>query len=174
MNDVFHEQLIVRKKTSGEKAKQVIIIIGGVLVGLVTFFIPILNTLGPVLLVLTIWGAIYLARNYNIEYEYAVTNHYLDIDKIIAQRKRSRVVSLDIRKIDYFISSKDSSMFNAQKNDKSIVQSFDCTSNSGEENVYAIVANVEGKKTRILFEPNEEIVQAINKFFQKKPYQIYR
>lgn len=174
MNDVFHEQLIVRKKTSSEKVKQVLIIIGGVLVGLITFFIPIINTLGPVLLVLAIWGAIYLSRNYNIEYEYAVTNHYLDIDKIIAQRKRSRVVSLDIRKIDYFISSKDSSMFNAQKNDKSIVQSFDCTSNTGEENVYAIVANVEGKKTRILFEPNEEIVQAINKFFQKKPYQIYR
>lgn len=174
MNDVFHEQLIVRRKTSSEKAKQVLIIIGGVLLGLATFFIPILNTLGPVLLVLAIWGAIYLSRNYNIEFEYAVTNYYLDIDKIIAQRKRSRVVSLDIRKIDYFISSKDSSMYNAQKNDKSIVQSFDCTSNKGEENVYAIITNVDGKKTRILFEPNEEIVEAIKKFLQKKPYQVYR
>ncbi|WAM33025.1 DUF6106 family protein [Caldicellulosiruptor morganii] len=174
MNDVFHEQLIVRKKTSGEKAKQVLMIVGGVLLGLATFFIPVLNTLGPVLLILAIWGAIYLSRNYNVEYEYAVTNYYLDIDKIVAQRKRSRVVSLDIRKIDYFISSKDSGMFNAQKNDKSIVQSFDCTSNKGEENVYAIITNLDGKKTRILFEPNDEIVEAIRKFLQKKPYQIYR
>lgn len=174
MNDVFHEQLIVRKKTSSEKAKQVLIIIGGVLVGLITFFIPIINTLGPVLLVLAIWGAIYLSRNYNVEYEYAVTNHYLDIDKIVAQENEAELSLWTSEKIDYFISSKDTSMFNAQKNDKSIVQSFDCTSNSGEENVYAIVANVEGKKTRILFEPNEEIIQAINKFFQKKPYQIYR
>lgn len=174
MNDIFHEQLVIRKKSSSERAKQILMIIGGIIIGLITFFIPVINTMAPVLLALLIWGAVYLSKNYNIEYEYAVTNYYLDIDKIIAQRKRSRIVSLDIRKIDYFISSKEESLYSAQKNDKSIVQSFDCTSNSGEQNVYAIIANVDGKKTRVLFEPNEEIIESVKKFLQKKPYQVYR
>lgn len=173
MGDVFHEQLVIRRKSSSERLKQVGLVTAGVVVGLITAFIPIINTMFWLFIVLAIWGAVYLARSYNVEFEYAVTNYFLDIDKIIAQRKRQRLVSLDIRKIDYFISSKDTN-YKAQKNDNNIKKTIDCTSNSGEENIYAIITNIEGVKTRILIEPNKDIIDAIYKYLQKKPYQIYK
>ncbi|MEZ0536934.1 DUF6106 family protein [Caldicellulosiruptoraceae bacterium PP1] len=174
MNDVFHEQIVIKKKSTNDKLKQIGLIFLGVIVGLITYFIPVINTMFLLFFILAIWGAVYLSRNFNIEYEYAVTNYYLDIDKIVAQRKRTRLVSLDIRKIDYFIPFSDS-MYKSQENDKSIIQTIDCTSNSNnKENVHAIIANIDGKKSRVLIEPNKEISDAINKFIQKKSYQVYR
>ena len=46
------------------------------------------------------YGAWYLLTAQNIEYEYCVTNGDIDIDRIVAQRKRRRIVSVSGKKIE--------------------------------------------------------------------------
>lgn len=45
---------------------------------------------------LALYGGYYLVTNLDVEYEYIFTNGELDVDKIIAQRKRKRLCSVRI------------------------------------------------------------------------------
>lgn len=96
--DTFVEQII--KKQKG--AKEIAIIAGIVLAFmLVSYFSFIfLYIYGFILVLGAGYGAWYLITSQNIEYEYSVTNGDIDIDQIIAQRKRKRVVSVVGSKIE--------------------------------------------------------------------------
>ena len=96
--DTFIEQIVQKKKTMGER----LIIVGVVLLalvisGAVALFVPSLFLL---VFALVCFGAWWLITNQNIEFEYSVTNGDIDVDSIIAKRKRKRLVSVSGRKID--------------------------------------------------------------------------
>lgn len=102
--DTFVEQIIKRKK----QPKDVLIIVGILLaavivaavVVLLCLTVPFLTLFIPILLFgigyLTWW----LLTNQNVEYEYSITNGDIDIDRIVARRKRKRVVSVSGQKIE--------------------------------------------------------------------------
>lgn len=95
--DSFFEQIVKKKKGAKEWA----IIVGVILAALVLFLLVLLY-LGGLIVVATVgigYGAWWLATTQNIEYEYCVTNGDIDIDTIIARRKRARLVSVAGRKI---------------------------------------------------------------------------
>ena len=52
--------------------------------------------------ILAIYFSFRLAKKLEIEYEYTFTNGELDIDKIIAQRKRKRLISFNVNQITEF------------------------------------------------------------------------
>ena len=91
--DVFVEQL-VKKPANGKTLALKILIVFGVII--VSAFCLYLALLGIILAILLIFAAIYagfyLITGLDAEYEYIVTNGEIDIDKIIAQRKRKRQV----------------------------------------------------------------------------------
>ena len=41
-----------------------------------------------------------IIKSFNIEYEYTITNSDMDVDKIIAKRRRKRILSLNLRSIE--------------------------------------------------------------------------
>lgn len=96
--DTFFEQIV--KKQKG--AKEWTIILATILLGLVVavayflfiyqFFIVVLAGL--------IYGGWWLITAQNVEYEYCVTNGDIDVDQIVARRKRRRLVSVAGRKIE--------------------------------------------------------------------------
>ena len=99
--DVFVEQLVKKKKSFG----QILAMIGTVLLALFLLALSILfiGVVGPVaafIIVGVFYGAWYLLTAQNIEYEYCVTNGDIDIDRIVAQRKRKRIVSVSGKKIE--------------------------------------------------------------------------
>ena len=94
--DSFFEQIVKKRKGFAEWA----IIIGSILLALVLLafvwlfqIFAILSTVG------IIYGAWWLITTRNVEYEYCVTNGDIDVDKIVARRKRTRLVSVAGRKI---------------------------------------------------------------------------
>lgn len=56
-------------------------------------------TLGLVAIIASVWLTKYLIDGTNIEYEYIVTNDDLDIDKIIGQRKRKRLITINLKTV---------------------------------------------------------------------------
>lgn len=52
-----------------------------------------------VLIAAVIFGAYKLSAMLNVEYEYIVVNHDMDVDKIVAQSNRKRIVSIKLNEV---------------------------------------------------------------------------
>ena len=83
----FHtEQLVVKKKTAKEYLFAAAIALGTVILWfLILTFLGNFLSLAAILVFGVGWGAFWLVKSLNVEYEYELTNHYLDIDKIMGQ-----------------------------------------------------------------------------------------
>ncbi len=99
--DSFVEQLVKKKKSAG----QIVAIISTVVLAVFLLALSILliawiRGFAAFVIVGVFYGAWYLLTAQNIEYEYCVTNGDIDIDRIVAQRKRQRIVSVSGKKIE--------------------------------------------------------------------------
>lgn len=96
--DVFAEQLIARKKTPAQIVCAVLIIV------LTLVLVAVLFLLAPHMVLMFLLpigvGVWWLLTGMNIEYEYCITNGVIDIDRITARRKRERVVSVSLEKLE--------------------------------------------------------------------------
>ena len=91
--DIFVEQLVKKKRKAVDYATvALVIMIGLILAGLsvllVIMFAPFMLILSFIVVFAFIYLAIFVAQGTNLEFEYAVTNDFLVIDKIIAKKRR--------------------------------------------------------------------------------------
>ena len=96
--DHYVEQLVVKEKGAKEWA----IIAGSVLAAAALSVLSFLF-LGAFFIIFTVgfgYAAYMLITAQTLEYEYCVTNGDIDIDSIVAKRKRKRVVSVAGRKVE--------------------------------------------------------------------------
>src|SRR5690554_5559375 len=95
--DVFLEKIVERKKTSKDTLISIGIVLAIPVAFIVVVNIPFIGQLlrgfELIILVGLVYGAYHLIRSRNIEYEYIVTNGELDIDMIMARKKRKRIFS---------------------------------------------------------------------------------
>jgi len=108
------------------------------------------------------YGCFVLRNNQRIEYDYTFTNGILDIAKVINNSKRKKLISTDIREFEVMAPTSDEG-FNRMLNHKGIEQKLNYFLNRGGGLYYAVFTH-DGKKTLLVFEPSEEMVQMM------KPY----
>ena len=103
--DIFVEQ-IVRKKKDGKDMAIIFSVWMALLVictALVIFIPAIVMTYAPLMiggLIAGGYGAWWVSTGRNREFEYCITNGSIDVDEIIAQRKRKRLVSVNGEKVE--------------------------------------------------------------------------
>lgn len=100
----------------------------------------------------------------NIEYEYALTNGELDIDKIIAQRKRKRIFSGNCREFEVMakVSGDKYSEFS-----QGVMAKINAASSLKSEGVYFFVTQYKGKRVMVYFEPDSKIISLIKTMNKK-------
>lgn len=156
MSDVFIEQLLKRKDLPIVIARKLFIILGAIsLSGLVLILIP---ELGIFIVVGIFFGAKKLYGNQNLEFEYIFTSGELDIDKIINQKKRKRVISLEVRSIEIMAKYNNSEY---QKTFNLTTKTLNCSSGEITDDTYVIVYAKNNEMLKILIEPNEQMVKNI-------------
>ncbi|NMA67438.1 MAG: hypothetical protein GX957_14595, partial [Clostridiaceae bacterium] len=113
-----------------------------------------------ILIVGLLYLAYWLITNRNIEFEYAITNGDIDIDKIINQRKRKRVFSGKVKEFEVVARVKSDKYTNQIKACKNVLDY-----SSGNENVdlWFIYLN-KGGPTVILFEPTAKMIDSLFTF----------
>lgn len=171
--DAFCEHLVKRKKSFSDKLKIAAIIAAGVLFTVVALIIifPIISrlfsSLAPLVfpLIIIAWYLVFsFTKAYSVEFEYAITNGEIDVDKIINQSKRAKVLSNRLRNFEIIapvLSDKYTADF---KN----MRSFDCSSNSGNSATYfAVYSDDDGKKC-LLFDPTDKMLDIIEKYCSDK------
>lgn len=159
MDDVFVERLISKKsgvKEIGIKVGAVILVL---LAALLAFsFIPML---APVIVVAVGWLGWILWNRGNVEFEYSLSNGELTIDTIFGQQKRKHLVELNIRERVELIAPVTEEFSSELNRTASAV--YDASSSPNALGRYFINAKGETGLTRIFFEPDEKLLQALRR-----------
>lgn len=164
--DIFKEQLLVVKPNPKTKMSKVIIIVSGVILAILAMLFGG-GFLGPLVVVAIIFGASYLVKGMNLEYEYILTNDEVDVDKIMNKERRKRYFTFNLKEIELM----------AHMDDEVRKPEFDRAEKvldigSGEmgPNTYFILFNHNNVLTKLIIEPNEEMQKAM---FTRSPSKIF-
>ena len=154
MDDFYTEQLIKKQADSKDTLKKVGLIALTVVSVLLVFVIPV----GIILPVVMIVIDVLMFRNLNVEYEYVFVNGDLDIDKIMNKARRKRMFSVDADQMELLAPVGAVELMQYKKIKK-------------DAKIYALIASNKGEVCKVLFEPNETIVEG---FFVKAPRKVIR
>jgi len=162
--DSFNEQLISVKKDAKTKAIQIAIYVVAALLiiglGFFAYIQPIFSMFAFLLIFGVGYLAYFLASKLNVEYEYSVTNGEVDVDAIIAQKKRQRIITFkasEIESVKFCKGGQSSEAFSLRC----------CDTN---EDFYIIAArDKNGNLKKVAMAPNEKLQSAMKKYMQ---YQV--
>lgn len=156
--DVFVEQLVKRRRTSVDITKIVLCVLAILLVLMAAPILIGIRYFGSIALLLCV-GLIYLLYNVlisvNLEYEYAFTNGALDIDKIIAARRRKRLTDLNAREIEIMARTSNHA-YKSYAENREIKRIYACTAPT-DEDVFFVVYQKNNNKYMLIFNPDERI-----------------
>lgn len=159
-SDSFSERIVTKKKSATDK----LMILGVFAIGFGAIYTILMNMEKVVnffiFLIAAVLFAMYHALNqFNIEYEYAITNGEIDIDKIISRSRRKRIISVDSRDFEYFapLNSETKNVYNANDYAKKI----DVFSSPDAKGIYFAYFIKNGQKTRLAFQPSEKMIEDI-------------
>jgi hypothetical protein len=154
MDEVFVEQIVKRRiSISGILLRMLFIFL--TLAGLMSMMI--LGMLGFTIAIL-LGYATYLVWAYtSVEYEYSFLNGELSVDKIIGQRKRKSIASYDIKEAEIVAPFVSDAVVRASAN--AIIKDYSTRINNND--VYAMIINNSNGKFKVVFEPNEKVLEAM-------------
>lgn len=163
--DNFAEQLVKKNETASEKTKRTLITVLGiagtlifVALGILTIGNPLLSLLAFLLAVAAGYGTFTVVQSSYVEYEYAFTNGELDIDKIIAKKKRKSLISIEVNKFKAF--GRYSEDIDEPDNMTVVISS----DNIASHEYYADFQHEDYGLTRLVFAPDERMLDNIKKF----------
>jgi len=165
--DIFLEKIVTRKKTAIDSLIIVGVIIGVIVAFFVISMIPQVAQFSMFILVGLGYGAFRLITSRNIEYEYAVTNGDIDIDKIVSQRKRKRIFSARCKDFDIVAPVKSS---HYTQNISSFKNKIECVSSMNDEGIYFFTLKYKGEQTVVYFQPTEKMLNNFTHFDQAKVF----
>lgn len=152
MSDFYTEQLI--KKQTGMKDMVIkAVLAAAAIVSVLTVFIMPMGLLIPIIVIAVVW---FLITRLNVEYEYLYVNGDLDIDKIMNKSKRKRVFSANVDAMEV-LAPVNSPRIDQFRNAKVL----DLSSGSPDARLYAFIVSDNGQMTKLIFEPNDTIIEGI-------------
>lgn len=171
--DVYLEHLVKQKPTTKSKLIKASIILGTILLILLMYvlslIIPAVDVIFLAIIAAGVYGAWYLMTSQNVEFEYIVTNGEMDIDKVIAQRKRKRQITIKFRDIE--IMAPAYGEHKREGENRSVETTIDAAVSSLEKDTYFIITRTEKKGlTKILFTPDERIIKSAQSVAPRKVF----
>lgn len=163
--DVFIEKMVTKKKDIYDYLTNIGIIIAGFMALLVSIQIRSLRAILPLLFPGICYGMYYLIKSRNIEFEYIVTNDELDIDKIVARKKRKRIFTASCKLFEILAKEESEHFTNDIKKINNVIK---CVSSNNSSNVYFAVLNYKNQKTVLFFEPDERMLNSFKTYIPKK------
>lgn len=151
--DTFFEQIVRKKKTVGELAIMVGVALAALVLCVAAFLF--LGGLSAILICGILYGAWYLITMQNKEFEYCVTNGDIDVDLIVAKRKRKRIVSVAGRKIERLLP------YDSSVSTQGFQRVVTAAPSLQEEGLwYFTYHSKKNGHTLVVFSPNERVLSA--------------
>lgn len=163
--DVFIEHIVKKRPTGLDTAKKISIIILAILV-MAACFVFGLRFIGPIAIMLAIgvcYGGYWLISGMNIEYEYILTNGEIDVDKIIAQRKRKRLVTVHAKTFEAFGPYHMAEHLNRNYDSRILA----CEAENSEGVYYATFRHNVLGHCLLVFNPDDRIIKGVKSFLPR-------
>ncbi len=163
MLEGYYETIVKHIKTPAERLKDVLFILGGFAGAFVALFLGELlqfHALGGIGSIAAVVVGLYYAVSNTWEYEYIVTSGTVDIDKIIAKRKRVRLLSFDCKDCEIIAPMHIGNAFQRY----AALPILDYTARTGNADNYFAVITLSGARTCVLFQPTEAMVQEFKQY----------
>ncbi|MDR1531455.1 MAG: DUF6106 family protein [Clostridiales bacterium] len=165
MGDVFKEQIVKRAPNTSDTLKKVGLVAAAVVLFLVITVIvsniTAIGTFAPFLYVAIIFGLYYVMSFFNVEYEYILTNDELDIDIIYKRSRRKRVFSGSVKSFEV-MAHVDDKVHAGDFNPSALTKDYSSGVTTGS--TYAFLAAYQGKKLKVIIEPNDVLLAAMAKY----------
>lgn len=163
MNDALYEQLVTRKSRPIDLVIRIVsiaflalVLCGGML------FLGFLAV--PITVLLGVLVYYFVFPKLDVEYEYTLLNHDLEIDAIYSKSKRKKLMTLDIQQAE-IIAPKSSHRLNSIHPEKTK----DFSSGTGN-GTYAIVIPSEQTITCVLIDPDEKMLDHMQQWMGSKMF----
>lgn len=168
--DTFYEQLVKKQLTPSDMMKRGGLVAAVMLVIFLAFFVLpnihiIFASLSIFLVAGAIYGAWYLWGSTNLEYEYILTNGEIDVDKIISQRKRKRLVTVNVRNFLEMGKYAEHEEELKRQNFASKVEA--ARDPLAEDCWYAVLDHPKYGHMLLLFSPNEHIMEGCKDYLKR-------
>jgi hypothetical protein len=165
MNQSYAEAGVSRKNTASIMALRVLMIVAIIAGAFLMLTGGFLGIIGAVIIIVMVL----LLPRLNIEYEYIFVDGQIDFDRITGKSKRKTIMRIDMEQVE-IIAPEGSHTLDGYTYAQCIKMDF----SSGSKNVkpYIVIANKDGKKYMIAFEPNETMLSMIKQKNSRKlaPY----
>lgn len=157
MNDYYVEQLVKRKSKIGAK---VILVAVTFMLYVIGIFVVMLALIPAVIMTV---ADTFLFKRLDVEYEYLYVNGNLDIDKIFSKSTRKKAYEVNMEDLIVLAASGQPELRQYQN-----VKAYDFSSGYEDHRVYEMIIERRGEKERIIFEPNEDIIEGIKRIAPRK------
>lgn len=162
MMDFFCEYIVKKKvevldcfKLAGIIAAAFVLAFAALILGL-NFDMSI----GFLLVAVVVYFTFIFSKFIYTEYEYALTNSELDVDKILGRSRRKRLVSVDFKKAEICACIDDERYQPEYSNTANIKKTYNATGKS-DYAIYFVDYYGDGGKERILFQPTDKMKDAM-------------
>ena len=160
MGDIFNEYLIKKLPSSSDYLKKagigvaaiIIMALGFMYAGMMVFLIIIGVGIGVFL----------LYKEFDIEFEYILTNDELDVDKIIARERRKHLLTVKVTGFEILAPVKDE--YKREYEQSSITKRIDVSSSPKSPNRRFAIYKDEGDVVLLIFEPPKRMIDGIKTF----------
>ena len=164
-DDIFVEEMVVRRKTTLNLLISVGIVALAVALALVIWlFIPFI---GSALTVIVLFAAYLGIKFQYVEYEYSFTNGELDIDKIMAKRKRKRVVETEYRKIK--VMAPYTAEYEGETKEYKVSEVIDASSSKNAAGRWFFICEKQdGTYAFVVIQPSKRLREAMGKYLRSR------
>jgi len=162
MNDSYTEWLVKRKAPASS------ILLKAALIALcaVSAFLALTTALGIIILTAAGAATYFIFQNLDLEFEYLVVNDQITIDKIMGKARRKKVWEGILSEVQ-MVAPLDSYVL--KDYEKPDMKRLDFGSHTPGAKVYGMIHQGEGGQvTKIIFEPNDKILQHIRQRAPRK------
>ena len=164
MNDALYEHIVPRRSTTGDLIKRILVILALVLIFLISLeFLQLMAFL--LLFILGFLTHYFIFQRMNIEYEYTLLNHDIDIDVIYSRQRRKKLLSFDFQKAEII-----APVNSPRLNSINIEKTYDFSSRSPDNKAFAIIINIDQKRTCVIVEPDQGMINHVKPWMGSKFY----
>ena len=167
--DNFAEQLVKRGEGSDVKIKRILTVTAGVLltlaltlVGFLQIGRPLYAFAGFIFAAAAGYGTYFLVQGTYVEYEYTFTNGSLDVDKIIAKKRRSSMLTVEVKQFTAF------GKYSDDIADSSDLTTIIASDNIASHEYYADFEDENYGAARLVFAPDEKMLENIKRALSPK------
>lgn len=160
MGDFYTEQLVKQKTSMKSMLIKAAMILLTVVSFLALFVIPAVGFLIPIVMIII---DMVVFKRLDLEFEYLYINGDLDIDKIMSQQSRKRVLSVNVKEMEIM-----APIGYAELRPYENLKKIDCSSAMEGHKIFGMVVPYKGQTVMVLFEPNDTIINGIRMLAPRK------